>query len=86
MLWIGSKAAAVPTGAPQLSQNDANDALGARHDGQRNFSALVSDFTRHLKTKGNFGRSLESYSTIASGAREYLLIRSVYSGASLASG
>ena len=86
MLWIGSKAAAVPTGTPQLSQNDANAAFGARHDGQMISAALVSDFTRHLKTKGNFGRSLESYSTIASGAREYLLMRSVYSGASLASG
>jgi hypothetical protein len=49
MLWIGSKVAVVPIGAPQLSQKDANDALGARHEGQMISSALVSDFTLHPK-------------------------------------
>ncbi len=52
MLWIGSKAAVVPIGAPQLSQKDANGELGARHEGQMISSALFSDFTLHLETKG----------------------------------
>lgn len=50
MLWIGSKVAVVPIGAPQLSQKDANDALGVRHEWQMISPGLVSDFTRHLKS------------------------------------
>jgi len=49
MLWIGSRVAVVPIGAPQLSQKAANETLAVRHDGQMISSALVSDSTRHLK-------------------------------------
>jgi hypothetical protein len=56
MLWIGSKGAVVPIGAPQLSQKDANDAILFRHEGQMISSASVSELTRHLESTASFGR------------------------------
>jgi len=79
MLWIGSKVAVVPIGAPQLSQKDANDALGVRHEWQMISPGLASDFTLQVNRLWYLVLACKANLRIAPGAREYLLIRSVYS-------